>query len=1433
MSPTKTCPKCHAELPENAPAGICPTCLMQAGMASAPDAGADPQIKATTAASGFVPPTLEELGPLFPQLEILELLGTGGMGAVFKARQPGLDRLVALKILPPEIGREAAFAERFQREARALAKLSHPHIVAVYDFGRTADLYYIMMEFVDGANLRLAGRSGGLSPAAALAIVPQICEALQFAHDEGVVHRDIKPENILIDRRGRVKIADFGLAKLLGTGASDHSLTATHQVMGTLRYMAPEQMQGAREVDHRADIYSLGVVFYELLTGELPMGKFAPPSKKVHIDVRLDEVVLRALEQDPEQRYQHASEVKSELDTIAGSRQPAKDGAGDPSRSARDAAAADAPSLPFTIDEKIHWGLFGEVQGKLRLEKDELLVEYEVRSVFPAFRSGVREVRIPFDSIESIALDVWDVILCTKGMKDLAGIPTSSQGKVTLNAGCWDLEAPGAIEDPAKNFVKRLQRRLDGSGADDESSDTSAARSESAMGAADSVRSGHSSSRVSERGTRPLRALPGHTTGWTVLFCLLGLIAVPLTWVSVQYPDEPSVLGRGFHSIEGRICAGAFLGGILCVIAIGRGSALSVLRPLILCIIGITALSVAWHAVYWTQLRPTPVSWWMTYLVDGAHRQGFISQIEIEIGFMLSAVSALGLLFVSAVEFRGVVRRRRVENSSGPSVVPPAGQGTGTSPNRHPFTGREGSARPKLVPVFATMNLLGAIVLMLVCAMDDSASAAESAPRLWQVWETVDAVLGFTMAAGMFAASIGLFLWKSWARRLALGVCVFGLASFVFDAPYLARFAIPNAYAEVQGMLIAEGVDPDVRESTAMLTVAALIGGVLLVGLTWLIGQLVYFTRPRVVAAFETPEERPGLFIDRLFSGAGAIAGVVSVFGPLALLLGIAAMWPSPNGATARLRLALNPQAVVTLNNESVAVTEQGIAETRLRPGDYEVVGLKEGRPIVSSIHFIHSGVRITIENREADAMRITGPLTVEYAPGSSQPTVADFTAIQGRWEIVTQVKGNQRLPGSQVGSWIEFDNDVMRSDVPESPLYQQFSAESRFAINSTAEPRQFDVVGIGARGIYRLDGDTLTLAIADAGRPRPSEFAARHGSMVTLTVCRRAKTYQPDDGVRKDSVAAAGSSSADVEAPSELLRAAALGDASRVQQLLEAGAGVNAKDAAGKTPLMKAVAGGQRPLALTLVLLGADLAAQDQRGQTAIMIAAEKGDTAFLGGLHELSRISFERDATARQEKLRAFPGIERALLAGRDIDLHLLGHYDAEKLTDENGENALMKAARNGSWECVKELATQVDTVLARDKRGRTVLMHAVLGGHVEEDRWLEQFERLTQPPYLGVAGEDNLYVGAMLLFELERSLSVLDKDRKSLLQIAEAHGDARIADILRRHLQMIVVNQTAEIESGGDAARDHYRLRALAWQALGEKDKAEADFKRQLPQ
>ena len=290
------------------------------------------------------PPPLDEIARHFPQLELLECLGRGGMGVVYKARQPRLDRFVALKILAREKEKDPRFAERFTREAQALARLNHPNIVTVYDFGEADGLYYLLMEFVDGMSLRQLLQTRKLAPEEALAIVPAICEALQFAHQQGIVHRDIKPENILLDKQGRVKIADFGIAKLLGADGRVERLTGEQQVVGTPHYMAPEQVEKPGIVDHRADIYSLGVVFYEMLTGELPLGRFAPPSRMVKMDVRLDEVVLHALEKEPERRYQQASQVKTDVETIARTEGGGAQAAPEPGRVPPPAGATGAES---------------------------------------------------------------------------------------------------------------------------------------------------------------------------------------------------------------------------------------------------------------------------------------------------------------------------------------------------------------------------------------------------------------------------------------------------------------------------------------------------------------------------------------------------------------------------------------------------------------------------------------------------------------------------------------------------------------------------------------------------------------------------------------------------------------------------------------------------------------------------------------------------------------------------------------------------------------------------------------------------------------------------------------------------------------------------------------------------------------------------------
>jgi len=306
-------------VPAEAPEGLCPRCLGALNLD--PDSALEGQKVFSEPA-----PTLPALAPQFPELEIVDVIGKGGMGAVYKARQRELDRFVALKILPPGIGRDPAFADRFTREAKALARLNHPGIVTLYEFGHTPEgLYYFLMEFVDGVNLRKLLNAGRVSPREALAIVPQICDALQYAHDQGIIHRDIKPENVLLGRQGRVKVADFGLAKLVNTeggsapvvdGRSLIGLPEAGNVMGTPQYMAPEQREHPTKVDHRADIYSLGIVFYEMLTGELPGKPIEAPSRKVRLDVRVDAIVMRALDKIPELRYETVTDFCTEIQTI-------------------------------------------------------------------------------------------------------------------------------------------------------------------------------------------------------------------------------------------------------------------------------------------------------------------------------------------------------------------------------------------------------------------------------------------------------------------------------------------------------------------------------------------------------------------------------------------------------------------------------------------------------------------------------------------------------------------------------------------------------------------------------------------------------------------------------------------------------------------------------------------------------------------------------------------------------------------------------------------------------------------------------------------------------------------------------------------------------------------------------------------------------------
>ncbi len=294
----RRCPQCEREIPASARG--CPACLL----------GGSFDDESPSSAGAFTAPEIDDLAGEIPGIDILRLIARGGMGAVYLGRQTALDRLVAIKILPQEAKEYPEWEERFRVEARALAKLTHPHIIAIYDFGKShSGWLYIVMEYVDE----------GPRPEV-LAEMTQLCQALDYAHSQGILHRDIKPSNVLIDRDGHVKIADFGLAALTVKTAdipSTLTLTDTNATLGTLQYMAPECQRPDNTVDHRADLYSVGVMLYERLTGSFPQGAFDLPST---IDPQLpkawDAIVIRALQNQPSKRFQSAAEMSEALSRV-------------------------------------------------------------------------------------------------------------------------------------------------------------------------------------------------------------------------------------------------------------------------------------------------------------------------------------------------------------------------------------------------------------------------------------------------------------------------------------------------------------------------------------------------------------------------------------------------------------------------------------------------------------------------------------------------------------------------------------------------------------------------------------------------------------------------------------------------------------------------------------------------------------------------------------------------------------------------------------------------------------------------------------------------------------------------------------------------------------------------------------------------------------
>ena len=256
-----------------------------------------------------------------------EVLGRGGMGIVYRAEDTALSRTVALKMIDPAMAQDETFLRRFRSEARALARIDSPHIVRIHALRQTEPGLLIVMECVDGGTLADALADGSLPQAEALALFKQMLRAFDDAHRAGVIHRDIKPHNIMLTDDGAVKVTDFGLARLQQRGTQ---VTATQGMAGTLNYMSPEQVKGRSDLDHRSDLYALGMVLYEMLAGRLPFddgqSDFArmraiveddvspPDTYRQDLPAELVQVVMKALQKDPEQRYQSAAEMLEELE---------------------------------------------------------------------------------------------------------------------------------------------------------------------------------------------------------------------------------------------------------------------------------------------------------------------------------------------------------------------------------------------------------------------------------------------------------------------------------------------------------------------------------------------------------------------------------------------------------------------------------------------------------------------------------------------------------------------------------------------------------------------------------------------------------------------------------------------------------------------------------------------------------------------------------------------------------------------------------------------------------------------------------------------------------------------------------------------------------------------------------------------------------------
>lgn len=420
---TTFCPQCNSPLSSDQ---ACPQCLLQLGLSKSKT----PVIEL----DGM--PSPAELSQYFPQLEIQGIIGFGGMGAIYRARQTMLERDVAIKLIARDISQDPMFSERFEREAKALAKLSHPNIVTVYDFGRTENsMAYLIMEYVDGINMREAISSMSFETNEILDYMAKMCQALQYAHDKGIIHRDIKPENVLLGEDGSLKIVDFGIAKTANDPLNQRTnLTRTRQVLGTPHYVAPEQIEAPEMVDHRIDLYSLGVLFYELLTGKLPVGHFEPPSMlNPRVSPQVDAVVIRALQRQPARRFQSANEFLAAVQSCRVDSVPVIE----PIQSS---SSPQRFSVPFSFDSS--QGMVN-VRGMVHATHSKLTIEF--RNIYVGLvRGNLLTLDIPREKLMKVELKPGTfhptLTIIADAVSTLGNFPESETGCVRLGIKRRDYE---------------------------------------------------------------------------------------------------------------------------------------------------------------------------------------------------------------------------------------------------------------------------------------------------------------------------------------------------------------------------------------------------------------------------------------------------------------------------------------------------------------------------------------------------------------------------------------------------------------------------------------------------------------------------------------------------------------------------------------------------------------------------------------------------------------------------------------------------------------------------------------------------------------------------------------------------------------------------------------------------------------------------------